>query len=108
MATQTPAGPGPPIVAIGEFDLPSVLPSGEAEFVSFSISNEGDTLARRCSLKGRYLSGSGDEFSVRPHDAEKHVTWVVNAPGRGEITVDAYVLCANARSERESRQTTVM
>jgi hypothetical protein len=95
-----------PDIAISEFDLPFVVSGGENVVAEFTISNEGNAVARGCVLRGD-VSPVGDEFSVGPNSFTR-VAWGVRSFGlSGNVQFSAYVLCDNAISETATRQTTV-
>ena len=104
--TTTSVVPARPVVAISEFDLPFIMSSAENEVVNFTISNEGDAVARGCALGGD-VSPIGDEFSVEPHSSTT-ISWGVRSYGlQGSVTFSAYVTCENAESAPVARETFV-
>jgi hypothetical protein len=106
--TPTPPPPAEALISISEFDAPIVMENEEWAIASFTIANEGDAVARTCSMAGD-VSPFGEEFSIQPH-AVTTVEWGLHSfelqPDTYDFTVS--VQCANASSVEETRSITVV
>jgi hypothetical protein len=89
--------PKEPAITITAFRLPIVLQTNNPEG-TFTITNEGDAVARQCILRGDVSPALGDQFSVPAHDSTT-INWGIFTYGRsGNVRFSAWVQCANGKS----------